>query len=207
MNHEQLLEEGQKIVQKAPQAFFDIDVESDGWPGFGSLLSIGGVSPWGDEFYAEIKPTSQKFIADNKQFCEEHGLQRERLIREGRELPEVITELGDWVEVITSREGKTDAVLTAFNASYDFAWIDYATREAGIDKNLFGIAGFCIKSLAMCFAQEYDWKKTSKGSLPDILLPEGDFTHNALEDSIYQQKIHFAMAALISFKNKKPIDY
>lgn len=201
MNHEQLVQEGRKIVQRAPQAFLDIDVEADGWPGFGSLLSIGGVSPWGDEFYAEIKPTSEKFIPINRKFCEEHGLERDRLIEEGRELPEVMNELTDWTKNIVEREHKTNSVLTAFNASYDFAWIDYAIREAGIDKNPYGIDGFCIKSLAMCFGSEYDWKVTSKGALPENLIPEGEFTHNALEDSVYQQKIHFAMAALISFKN------
>lgn len=81
--HEQLVQQGKKIIQQAPQLYIDLDVEADGVPGYGSLLSIGAVSPYGETFYAELQPASEKFLASNRAFAEAHNLERERLLREG----------------------------------------------------------------------------------------------------------------------------
>lgn len=191
--HERMVERGRQIVQDAPQAYIDLDVEADGIPGYGSLRSVGGITPWGEEFYAEIKPHSERFLPKQHQFCEDHGLERERLLTEGRELEDVMHELNNWTQDIVKKHEKESAVLTAFNASFDYPWIDLGMKEAGIEHNPFGIAGFCIKSLAMSLGDGYDWRETAKGNLPGFLIPEGDFTHNALEDAAYQQPIHFAM--------------
>lgn len=194
---------GEQIVQEAPQTYFDIDVEADGKPGYGSLLSVGAVSPWGDTFYAELKPTSERFIQSNRDFCEEHGLQRERLLDEGQEPKKALRDLAGWALDISKNKNKQGQVLTAFNASFDYPWIDLAMLEAGISKNPFGIAGYCIKSLAMVLQArtwdfDYNWKQTAKNKLPKEVLPAGDFTHNALEDAIYQQDLHFALVGLIN---------
>jgi hypothetical protein len=196
-NHEQLVERGREIVQAAPQNFIDLDVEADGVAGWGSLLAIGAISPWGDEFRAELKPTSDKFVPHQRQFCEEHGLERARLLVEGQNPRKALRDLARWTIDITKREGKQNAVLTAFNASFDFPLINLAMLEADMPKNPYGIAGYCIKSLAMKLPGNYDWRKTNKGNLPAELVPEGDFTHDPLEDSRYQQKIHFALAATL----------
>jgi hypothetical protein len=71
-------------------------------------------------------------------------------------------------------------------------------------KNPYGVAGYCIKSLAIALSDTYDWRQTTKGNLPAELVPEGDFTHNALEDARYQQKIHFALAAKLQTIIKQP---
>ena len=189
---------GVQHIQRAPQAFIDIDVEADGIAGYGSLLSIGAISPWGDEFYAELQPTNETFIDGNKEFCENHGLARERLLEEGQRPAEALSAFTNWTHNIVARETKQAPVFTAYNASYDFPLIDAYYKQFGLE-NPYGHAAFCIKSLAMAIKGnlEWDWKQTGKGRLPASLVPDGDFTHNALEDARYQQKIHFRLAGLL----------
>jgi hypothetical protein len=197
-HHEQLVRQGQEIIQQAPQLYVDLDVEADGIPGCGSLLSIGAVSPYGEVFYTELQPASDKFLPSNRAFAEAHNLERERLLREGEEPQSALRNLTRWVIDLTELHGKDRPVLAAFNASFDFPWIDLAMKEAGVKRNPFGVAGFCIKSLAMALPGTYDWRKTSKGKMPAELVPPGDFTHNALEDAQYQQKVHFALAGKLA---------
>src|SRR6187200_2069925 len=83
-----------------------------------------------------------------------------------------------------------------FNVGFDFPLVDLGMKEAGL-KNPFGIAGYCIKSLANQLSPNYDWSKTTKNKLPPEIIPEGDFTHNALEDAVYQQKIHNALVGAL----------
>ena len=190
---------GQRLVQSAPQAFIDVDVEADGIAGYGSLLSIGAISPWGDEFYVELRPSNKEFIPGNRAFCDRHNLARERLLDEGQDPRVALSDFSDWTHHILSNTRKQSAVLTAYNASYDFPLIDVYFKRLGLE-NPYGHAAFCIKSLAMAIQdrRQWDWKQTGKGSLPTVLIPEGDFTHNALEDARYQQKIHFRLAGLIN---------
>jgi len=196
-NHEQLHARGKEIIQNAPQLYFDVDVEADGIAGYGSLLSVGAVSPWGEKYYAELKPTSSRYIQSNHDFCEAHNLERVRLLDEGRDPEDVMEEFTEWVGNITEIYDKKRPVFSAFNASFDFPWVDLAMKEAGIFKNPFGVSGYCIKSLANTLSNNYDWAQTAKGRLPAELVPEGDFTHNALKDAMYQQKIHNALVGTL----------
>jgi hypothetical protein len=195
--HELLVARGREIVQAAPQAFIDLDVEADGIPGRGSLLSVGAISPWGETFYAELRPVHESFIPSNRKFCEEHNLERERLMDEGQDPKTAIRNLARWTVDVTEAYGKQKSILAAFNASFDGPWIDLAMKEADI-VNPFDVTAFCIQSLAMALPGAYDFGKTSKSKLPVDIVPPGKFTHNALEDAIYQQKVHFAMVAKLS---------
>src|SRR5688572_32179767 len=105
--HEQLVARGHEVIKAAPGLYVDLDVEADGVPGYGSLLSVGAVSPWGDTYYAELKPNSERFIPSNRAFCEAHNLQRERLMDEGQEPATAMQELHDWTHDIvkTRRKG------------------------------------------------------------------------------------------------------
>lgn len=191
--HEILVEKGKEIVQSAPQLYLDIDVESDGWPGYGSLLSIGAVSPWGEQFYRELRPTSELYIPANREFVAQHGLEYERLCDEGIEPKEAVQELSIWQAELRERYGKIGkSVLTAFNASYDFPMLNLEYVKAALE-NPFDITGYCIQSLALALRPGYDWRTVSKNNLPNDIAPEGNFTHNALEDAIWQQELHFAM--------------
>lgn len=192
--NEQLWATGREIVLNAPQLFIDVDVEADGIAGHGSMLSIGAQSPTGESFYSEIKPYSADYLPGHRQFCEEHGLEHERLMDEAPELNEVMERYNEWVKSAVQKTGKK-TVFTAFNAAFDWAHVDLALVKSGIE-NPHGIAPFDLKSLALPIAN-WDWKKTGKNHLPQEVLPEGEFTHHALEDAQYQQKIHFGMAAIL----------
>ncbi|MDB5185464.1 MAG: hypothetical protein JWN38_1272 [Candidatus Saccharibacteria bacterium] len=194
---ENILDLGKAVVLNAPQLFIDVDVEADGIAGHGSMLSIGAQSPTGESFYSEIKPYSEDFLPGNREFCENHGLQRERLLREAPELSVVMFGLHNWTTELRARHGKR-AVLTAFNAGFDWAHVDLGFVKAGfIENNPFGVAPFDLKSLATQLNGNWDWSKTRKSQLPRAIVPDGDFTHHALEDAQYQQKIHFGMAGLL----------
>lgn len=191
-----LIERGKQIVQNAPQLYIDIDVEADGKAGYGSLLSIGAVTPYGDTYYTELRPGSDVYIASQRQFCEEHGLERERLLREGMLARTAIQDFTNWTNYQSERYGKKP-VFAAFNAAFDYSLIDLEYAKSGL-KNPYGDAALCLKSLAQAINPAWDWTRTSKGNLPAEVLPHGDFTHHALEDAIYQQHIHYGLAGLLA---------
>ncbi len=196
-----LYERGREIVLAAPQLYVDVDIEADGKAGHGSMLSIGAQSPTGESYYSEIRPISEDFVLGQREFCETHGLPRERLLQEAPNFEQVMREFAEWLSELMQKHGKP-VVFTAFNAAFDFAFVDMYFAKAGMD-NPFGIAPFDLKSLALPLTGEWDWSKTSKNKLPPIIVPGGDFTHHALEDAQYQQKLHFGMAGLLDkFKSK-----
>ncbi len=191
---------GKEIILSAPQLYIDIDVEADGIVGHGSMLSLGAQSPTGESFYSEIKPAFEEFKPGNKEFCEQRGLQRERLLKEAPELNSVMKEFKEWLEYL-KKEYNKPPIFTAFNAAFDWGFVDLYFLKAGFEKNPFGIAPFDLKSLALPLTSNWDWNETSKSKLPKIIIPDGDFTHHALEDAQYQQKLHFGMAGLLGERN------
>lgn len=195
--NQSLHEYGRKIVQEAPELYIDIDVEADGYAGYGSLLSIGAVTPSGETYYSELRPDSEIYIAGQRQFCEEHGLERERLLAEARSPKTVMQEFANWTNLQREKVGGKKAVFAAFNAGFDHGLVKLEFLKTGIE-DPYALAPFDIKSLAQCIRYGWDWNMTAKSNLPSEILPDGDFTHNALEDARYQQKIHFALAGLVS---------
>ena len=191
---EVLLTIGKERVLSAPQLYVDVDVEADGIAGYGSMLSIGAQSPTGESFYSEIRPYSKKYLQGHREFCEQHGLEHQRLMDEAPIVQVVMERYRSWLEDLTEKTGKK-AVFTAFNASFDWAHVDYAFARSRLD-NPYGIAPFDLKTLAMPIVG-WNWDHTKKSKLPSEILPDGDFTHHALEDAQYQQKIHFGLAALL----------
>src|SRR5437870_1484664 len=105
-SHESLISTGKEVVREAPQLYVDLDVEADGVPGYGSLLSIGAVSPWGETFYRELRPSSEQFLPSNRAFAEAHGLERERLMEEGMDPIAAAQELRDWTVELSSKYDK-----------------------------------------------------------------------------------------------------
>lgn len=199
----EILRIGEQVVLSAPQLYVDVDIEADGKAGHGSMLSIGAQSPTGESFYMEMRPASEDFVQKQRDFCEDHNLQRSRLLAEAPKFPEVMQDFNEWLRVLKETTGK-DPVFTAFNAGFDFSFVDLYFIKSGID-NPFGIAPFDLKSLAMTLTGDWDWSLTSKNKLPEMIIPDGDFTHNALEDAQYQQKIHFGMAALLGSRKYQEI--
>ncbi len=194
MEKQRLWTEGRKKVLAAPQLYVDVDVEADGIAGYGSMLSIGAASPTGESFYSEIRPYSKRYLPGHREFCEEHGLEHERLMDEAPILAVVMERYRGWLDELSQKTGKK-AVFTAFNAAFDWAHVDVAFAKSRLE-NPHGIAAFGLKTLAMPLVG-WDWDHTKKSKLPPEILPDGDFTHHALEDAQYQQKIHFGLAALL----------
>lgn len=196
-SREALFERGREIILQAPQLYVDLDVEADGIPGFGNMTALGAQSPTGESFYSEVRPYSDLFIPGNREFCEQHGLQHERLLREAPDMHEVMSKFYAWVKSLEESTGKRP-VLTAFGPDFDAGFVKlYFAMTGMFDKYPFALLPFDLKSLALPLVGEWDWGKTSKSSLPEIIIPDGDFTHHALEDAQYQQKLHFGMAALM----------
>lgn len=221
------MELGREILtNRANEQFIDFDVEGDGPAGFGSLLSIGAVAPTGETFYVELKPQTETFLPAPHQFCEDHGLSRERLEQEGVSIEEAGRQFKQWVDSLKARY-KKPAVATAFNAGYDWAHIDLAFARASVTfpdsfptnpkynqphHNPFGVAPADTKSLALALPREsqdsvnWNWRDTSKNRLPEVVSPDEEFTHNALEDALYQQKQHFAMVGLLNTGKDEELD-
>ncbi|MFZ1301198.1 MAG: hypothetical protein WAQ27_01295 [Candidatus Microsaccharimonas sp.] len=197
MNKNELWERGRSIVLEAPQLYVDVDVEADGIAGYGSMLSVGAQSPTGESFYSEIRPYSRLFLPGHREFCEEHGLERERLFAEAPDVEVAMNGLAQFIAGLEAKYAKKP-VLTAFNAAFDFAHVDLAFKEAHVEDNPFGFAPFDLKSLAIPLTGDWNFSLTKKSALPPEIVPDGDFTHHALEDAQYQQKLHFGMAALLS---------
>lgn len=196
---EALWARGQEIVIAAPQQFIDVDIESDGIAGHGSMLSIGAVAPTGETYYSEIRPITDDHIDEQRKFAETHGLERERLMREAREFPEVMNEFNTWLGELRATHDNRKLVFTAFNAGFDSSFVQLYFLKAGI-KYPFAKAPFDLKSLAVPLVGAWDWEATHKEKLPDAIVPDSEFEHHALEDAKYQQKIHFGMAALLGAK-------
>jgi hypothetical protein len=191
-----LWQKGREILQHAPQLFIDVDIEADGIAGHGSMLSIGAATVNGETFYSEMKPAQEEFLAANRAFCEEHGLDRERLMAEALDAEIVIHHFNAWVLDMAAKYDK-DPVFVGLNAGYDWPFVDLYFTRYGI-KNPFGIAGDDLKSLVMPLGGKWDWNDTKKSRMPEAIKPEGDFTHHALEDAQYQQKLHFGAVALFA---------
>jgi DNA polymerase III epsilon subunit-like protein len=193
--HDTLVEIGKQIVQASETMF----IEADGKPGYGSMTAIGAVTPEGATFRREIKPAHTKYDPDMRAFNDSHGFEHGRLLTEGIPVRQVMHELNDWV--VTER-GNRASVLTAFNVGFDFGWVDYEMADADIE-NPFGVAGYCLKSLAMSLPlvrsdKSYNWASTKKSNLPELLVPQREFTHDPLDDSLWQQELHFAMVGLLT---------
>ncbi len=191
---ERLWARGKERVLNAPQLYIDVDCEADGIAGNGSMLSLGAQSPTGESFYSEIKPYTDDFMPGNRAMIERHGLVRERLLDEAPDVQTVMDSYYDWLDDLARKTGKK-TVFTAFNAAFDWAHVDLAFVKTGIE-NPHGTAPFDLKSLALPLVG-WNWQATKKQNLPKEILPDGDFTHHALEDAQYQQKIHFGLAALL----------
>jgi len=189
-----LWQKGQEILRGSPQLFIDVDLEADGIAGYGSILSIGAVALEGETFYTEMQPASELFLASNQAFCAAHGLDRDRLLQEAPTPEVAMRQFYDWVVNLSAKYEK-NPIFVGLNAGYDWPFIDLYFAQHGIP-NPFGIAGDDLKSMVMPLGGKWDWNDTKKSRMPEAIKPEGDFTHHALEDAQYQQKIHFGAVAL-----------
>src|SRR3954470_19862966 len=111
-------------MNESNEAFVSVDIEAAGpSPSTGSLLSIGAclVDDPSVEFYAELRPVAEHGWDDQAERV--HGLDRERLMRDGLAPAEAMSQFATWIE---ASAGSRRPVFVGFNAPFDWMFVaDY----------------------------------------------------------------------------------
>lgn len=179
--------------------WFCVDLEANGpVPGLYDMVSLGAVvvAPdatgklgIGESWYIEIQPQAPRFDASAAAV---HGLDQERLRREGRPRRQAALQLAEWVRQQT-RPG-TEPVFVGHNAPFDWSFVawTYAAEEL---PNPFGYKALCTKALS-AGVLDLHWLDTNKEVLSKRLsLPSEDLgqKHRADYDAAYQAEILLAL--------------
>ncbi len=179
--------------------WYSVDVEASGpVPGIHNLLSIGvtaivadeaGNHRLGDELYLELQPVFPGHVESANAV---HGLDLDRLRREGLSPCEAMRRLAEFVE--RTRGPGTEAVFVGHVAVFD--WMHFACYLAwcGIE-NPFGYKGIDTKSLAMGVLG-VPWDGTGREEIEDRLgIPHQDpgTVHRADADARQQARVFLGL--------------
>lgn len=192
----------------SPRAtWFCIDIECNGpVPGLYDMVSLGaivvapddtGTLQLGEQFYVEIQPMAPRFDA---RAAEIHGLDQDRLAREGQTRKDAAIALAAWVREQT-RPG-TEPVFVGHNAPFDWSFVAYTYAAEDMD-NPFGYKGICTKALS-AGVLDIHWLDTNKDILAERLgLPAEDKgqKHRADYDAAYQALI---LKGLLEYDRSAP---
>ena len=183
---------------KLKATYFCIDIECNGpVPGLYDMVSLGAVAVQvnngrpviGDSFYMEIKPQAPRF---DSQAAAIHGLDQNRLYKEGLTRKEACQNLASWV-MRQTRQG-CKPVFVGHNAPFDWSFVAW-TYSAEELPNPFGYKALDTKALAMGVL-DLHWLDSSKETIQPILgLPPEDKSkkHRADYDAHYQAQILIAL--------------
>ncbi|MEW9529014.1 exonuclease [Microbispora sp. NPDC049125] len=178
------------------ETYISVDIEADGpIPGPYSMISIGmavagrmsgrafqRVDPEEATFYAELRPISDDFVPESLAVT---GLDRDRLLREGRDPADTMTAAAAWLGAVC---GDTLPVLAAFPLSYDWMWIYwYFLRFTG--ESPFGHSR-CIDIKTLYAAKAgvpVAW--ATKRQMPRHVRSSRRHTHHALDDALEQAEL------------------
>lgn len=179
--------------------YYSVDIEASGpVPGLFNLVSLGasvvsreedGHYRIGESFYAEFRPV---FPGQDAGANAVHGLDPERLAREGQDPHEALAGLSRFVER-TLRPGTT-ATFVGHVAVFDWMYVAWYYAWAGLP-NPFGYKGIDTKSLAMGVLR-LPWSDTGKETLCDLLAldPQDEATvHRADADARHQARLLVAL--------------
>lgn len=177
--------------------YFSADIETDGpIPGPFSMLSFGlavagtfdgdrfvRVDPAERTFYRELKPISEGFDLETASVS---GLDRGRLLREGADPADALTEAARWVD---ETAGDAVPILVAYPLSFDWPWLWWYFSAFSRNGSPFGYANsFDIKT-AYAIRAGRPISLSSKSRLPDELRSARPHKHHALSDAIEQAEI------------------
>ena len=179
---------------KLKATYFCIDIECNGpVPGLYDMVSLGAVAvhvkdgrpQMGDDFYMEIRPQAPRF---DSRAAAIHGLDQNRLYKEGLPRKEACRNLSAWVARQTLP--RTSSVFVGHNAPFDWSFVawTYAAEEL---PNPFGYKALDTKALAMGVL-DLHWLDSSKETIQPLLnLPPEDKSkkHRADYDARYQAQI------------------
>ena len=185
-------------------AYFSVDIEADGpVPGPYSMLSFGIVYAGRHDgrtfrpaqnldhpdrsMYSELQPISPCFDPDALAVS---GLDRERLIKEGRDPFSTMENARSWVLDVAGPDRPT---LVAFPLCFDWMWMHYYFTQYTHKGSPFGHAsGFDIKT-AYAAKKGVPIAESGKGRIDRAVLSSRPHTHNALEDALEQADIFVAV--------------
>jgi DNA polymerase III epsilon subunit-like protein len=178
------------MIAAQDEIYVSVDIEASGpIPGDYSMLSIGACLVRRPErrFYREIRPISADFVADALKVS---GLSMSALARTGVEPSEAMREFGAWVR---SSSADREPVMVAFNASFDWSFINWYFVHFGIE-NPFGIGAIDIKSYYMGLTGT-SWSDSRSSEIPEPYASRGSHTHNAVDDAVEQASMFVRMLA------------
>ena len=177
--------------------YFSADVETDGpIPGPFSMLSFGLVYAgrfdgkqflrpldYSKSFYRELKPISAEF---QDEALRVNGLDRERLLVDGIEPREAMTEASDWIRNLA---GTARPVLVAYPLSFDWAWLYwYFVRYASSGSPFNHSQCFDIKT-AFAVKAGIPIVQAARSKMGPSLSSTRVHTHNAVDDAAEQAEI------------------
>jgi len=168
------------------EALVSVDIEAAGpSPSTGSLLSIGAclIEDPDVGIYIELKPNTDYVWDDYAETV--HGLERERLLREGLDPRAAMERFAGWIdEAAAGRQ----PVFVGFNAPFDWMFVaDYFWRYLG--RNPFGISALDLKSYFMAREHIDQWAGTRRADVDVALGTTPDHNHHALDDARGQARL------------------
>jgi hypothetical protein len=133
-------------------------------------------------FYCELQPMTALF---DPEAMAVNGLDREALKISGLTPQDAMRRFGKWVREV-SDGGRP--VFVGFNAPFDWMFSHwYFKYFFGADP--FGYSALDIEAYYMGMSGRKNWSDTKKSKIPKKFLPEREFSHNALDDALYQAEM------------------
>lgn len=181
----------------AVDIYFSADVETDGpIPGPFSMLSFALVyagrfdgyafdrpERYERTFYVELRPISEAFQPDALRV---NGLDRDRLLRDGRDPTDAMVAASRWITEVASGG---QPVLVAYPLSFDWSWLYWYFMRFEPNGSPFNHSRcFDIKT-AVAIKGNMPVVNAGRDGLPAELRPSAAHSHHALEDAIEQAEI------------------
>lgn len=173
------------------ETFISIDVETAGpYPGRYSLLSIGAclVDDPQNGFYVELKPVNKESVESALHATE---LSFDKLSKKGVEPIIAMQAFADWIRKVAS--GGTRAVMVAFNAPFDWSFLNHYFLD-NLGENPLGHSAVDIKAFYMGLIG-CPWEETSMLYLSPRFLKGQKLPHDALADARLQADLFHKLLA------------
>lgn len=181
----------------AVDVYFSADVETDGpIPGPYSMLSFAlvyagksdgkrfeGPGNFDRSFYAELRPISDQFQAEALQV---NKLDRDRLLREGKDPKAAMVEAGRWVRGIA---GDARPVLAAYPLSFDWLWLYWYFVNFSGEKSPFKHSSCFDMKTAYAVKAGVPIARAGRTKLEGALGGRHEHSHHALDDAIKQAEL------------------
>jgi DNA polymerase III epsilon subunit-like protein len=187
------------LYRETRATWFCVDIECNGpVPGLYAMVSLGAVAVRAGadgrlekvaSFYRELRPDAPRHDA---RAAAVHGLDQERLRREGLSRADFCAELTAWVEQWTAPG--TEPCFVGHNAPFDWSFVAWTFAEQH-QPNPFGYKALCTKAMATGELGVH-WLDSSKETLAQRLpiRPEDKTQkHRADYDADYQADILIAL--------------